>query len=189
MEEVTNIKNIEFRNENNLSTIDIETGQSILDTLVEYKKNNILDLGTGTTTKICVYYKNHYNRKCKITTVDNNERYLKSFKLPKSVNKVICTLYVDDEKSYYIDINDYIKDNYDLIIVDGPVGYMSKLPRTNILNIVYENRLSNNAHIIIHDTNRPGEKLLISQLIGILDNQNKKYEINKFNLHSVIKIY
>lgn len=169
--------------------IDEETAINIIDILNNNDFNNILDLGTGETTKILSHYKKIRNNDTIITTVDNNKEYLESFDLPLVDNKVLCDVEINSDTSYYIELESKIIGVFDFVIVDGPFGWMSKLPRTNILDLLNTDRISNDSYIIIHDSNRNGERLLIDKIKEILDNKNQKYTIDNYNLHSIFKLY
>lgn len=70
---------------------------------------------------------------------------------------------------------------YDFIIVDGPVGGGKNFPRSNILDLIRNNNLSQNFAIIFDDASRPGEKETISHVEEMLSQHHINYSTFKRN--------
>lgn len=184
---IKNINNLKFYSKENVFPIDLQTAQTLESILNTNEINSIVEFGTGASTRIFSYYKSHDNNNCEIISFDNDLEYQKTFEID-NVQLVHVDAEINENESYYINISKYIHNLIDLVFIDGPYGYMSKLPRTNILNLIKENKISDNAYIIIHDSNRQGEINLMIQITSLLLSYHKNFEIIHYNKHSIIKL-
>lgn len=172
---LTDIQHLQFQDSSNRFPIDNNTAEYIVDLLNNNIFNTILDLGSGTTTRILSYYKDNINPNCEIYTVDNSQEWMDKLSDITNINKLIFDNHYSKEETYYIGLNDYCIENnlkFDLIIVDGPFSYGTQLARTNILGLFENNNILSNATIIIHDTNREGEQNLINKIKILTENMS-----------------
>lgn len=146
--------------------------------LSKYGTTNILDLGSGNTTLLFRYYVNNVNKNANLLSVDHDCNY--------ALNDV--AMYEQTLNPIYSRYNGLVDDiarnnkQFDLISVDGPIGWQSKVPRIDVLDIITRGLLSRRFFIFIHDTNRCGEKQLLRLVMYELDRigvKYYKYELSK----------
>ena len=165
--------------------------------LDEIQPKNILELGLGQTTKMTSQYAK-FNNDTKVFVVDDNNEWIDTFsnKLSSTDN---CTLnyvpseifnYKNSENKRYKDLKNHVKDEkFDLIIIDGPNGFIEnkfcKYSRSNIWDLI-ENNVANDFIIIIDDSERAGEMNTINHLEKILQKMNIKfYSMNCSSLNDI----
>ena len=154
--------------------------------LDEIQPKNILELGLGQTTKMTSQYA-EFNHDARVFVVDDNNEWIDTFsnKLSSTDN---CTLnyvpseifnYKNSENKRYKDLKNHVKDEkFDLIIIDGPNGFIGnkfcKYSRSNIWDLI-ENNVAKDFIIIIDDSERAGEMNTINHLEKILQKKNIKF--------------
>lgn len=147
------------------------------------KPDNVLEFGLGQSTKLTLQYLEN-NKSAKALVVDDSQEwidiYRKQFKLPKSLE--LTKLELQDfkynkktlqKKNEYAGLSRVIGDEkFNLVIVDGPIGYDKDYSRTNIVSQV--NSLADDFIVIFDDAERHGEQRTIS----LFKDQLAKYQID-----------
>ncbi|MBE6444181.1 MAG: hypothetical protein E7020_05910 [Alphaproteobacteria bacterium] len=143
------------------------------------KPKSILEFGLGQTTKLTSQYAIYSN--CKLDVCEHDLEWINIYKkqLPDEKNININHLdleYFDYDgvrNDRYANLNTITKDRkFDLIIIDGPIGHKKNFPRSNILEVIENNSLDENFIIIIDDTERKGEQMLIKKIKDMLTEKN-----------------
>ncbi|KZX12187.1 hypothetical protein [Methanobrevibacter curvatus] len=157
--------------------------------LDEMKPKNILELGLGQTTKMTAQYVYNSDEEIKLTVIDSDQSWINNFSKNLTLNRNTNIFQVNMEECQtssgnknfrYENFENLIKkDQFDLIIIDGPIGFNQKYPRTNILNII-ENHLKEEFIIILDDYDRQGEKNTSQKIKDKLNNKNIKYDTKIF---------
>lgn len=154
----------------------------ILDVL---KPKNILELGLGQTTKLTSQYAK-YNKDSNVIAIDDDKVWIDvlSKQIPNSPNFKIKHLNLQNfvykgdvlqQKSEYKDLEKVVKGKkFDLIIVDGPIGWDKEYPRTNVIGLL--NNLTDTWVVIFDDSNRLGESKTTGIFRNELNDKNIKYK-------------
>lgn len=155
--------------------------------LADYKPNRILDLGLGESSKFVSTYLENYLFHSTHVIVEQDEIWLKQFEnrfelcnrssiLHCQLEKVIIK---DFESNSYKDINEKIKEKFDLYIVDGPFG-SDRYSRYDILNFVERFEENEEFIIMLDDTNRLGEQDTLKDIIICLKKKNINYFLGNY---------
>jgi len=157
---------------------------NIFDILKKYPIKNILDLGSGRTT---IFF-NKYCSYANIYSIENDDKYIN-----KDYNIYKVDAVVNEDESYYNNdqLFDIIGDiKFDLISIDGPIGYKVNHPRQNILQIIDNKLLNDEYFIFLHDTDRLGEQWLINKIFEHLKINNYDFDYKFLDIpHGAILIY
>lgn len=161
---------------------------SMLFTLFSILENtnviNILEMGLGQSSKITSQYVNNKNQSAQLTIVEHNKEWIDAFKKNLDITKNIKIINpeiesVDIKNSTNIKYRSFTDNNnppkYDFIIVDGPMGYNQKFPRSNILDLIPQN-LAKNFIIVLDDYERKGEQNTAKLIFKKLKKNNIKYK-------------
>lgn len=173
---INDIPALEFHSENNPYPIDKETGIAIINLLNEKSFNSILDLGSGTTTRIFSYYKLNSNNDCEVYTIESSMPCMRRIVDLDNVNKIRLVTHYSEFESYYIGLTQYVEENklhFDFVSIDGPYSDNVELARKNILKLIQIGAVDENTTILIHDTNRIGEQNLLGKVKELLPNQKE----------------
>ena len=149
------------------------------------KPQNVLEFGLGQTTKLSYQYA-EANPNVKIIAIDDNkdwtEIYKKQITMPKNLN--ITSLALQDFRykgevlqklNEYKGLNRVIgKTKFDLVIVDGPIGYDKEYSRTNIVSL--SDSLAEDFIVIFDDAERIGEQRTINIFKQELAKNNVGFE-------------
>lgn len=169
--------------------------------LDDTQPKNILELGLGQTTKMTSQYAK-FNDDAKVFVVDDNKEWIDTFSNKLSLTDN-CTLnyvpseifnYKNSENKRYKDLNNHVKDEkFDLIVIDGPNGFIEnkfcKYSRSNIWDLI-ENNVAKDFIIIIDDSERAGEMNTINYLEKILQKKNIKfYSMNCSSLSDIYNMF
>tara|TARA_B100000287_G_C20536132_1_gene742818 strand:+ start:354 stop:842 length:489 start_codon:yes stop_codon:yes gene_type:complete len=119
----------------------------------------ILELGSGTGTIELV---KHYN----VFSVEQNKEYVGLE--PKS-NYIYAPLvnYEGRKKWYDVDKLQDLPSDYDLLLIDGPIGSN----RRNFIDHIHLFKHLNHIKIIIDDTNRKWDRWLVDEILKIWTNK------------------
>lgn len=131
------------------------------------KPNIILEFGLGQTTKLtCQYAEANKNKKVIVIDDDTDwvDMYKKQTKVPKNLELITLELQdfryknkVLQRMGEYKDLDKVLgKTQFNLVIVDGPIGYDKEYPRTNVISLV--NNLAKDFVVIFDDAEREGEQ-------------------------------
>lgn len=150
-----------------------------IDLLEKYKPKNICELGCGQSTLI-------FKKYCeinggKLLSIEHDINYVMHDNT-KLLDYTIGDFMGYSNCNYYIGLEKIIKESnklFDFILVDGPIGVNGCLvySRIQAIDFVLYNKISNNCVMLIHDTERVGEKNTIIELEKLLI--DKKYTFEK----------
>lgn len=152
--------------------------------LDEIKPKSILEMGMGQSTKIITEYVK-YNEKngVKHHVVEHDKEWIDFFKMNTKLSEVQNIHLLKNYKRKYngSEVNAY-KDfkkefsnmKFDLISIDGPVGYGQEYSRMDILDILPE-CLNKQFIILLDDCERVGEQRTIEMLEAKLNDNNIKF--------------
>lgn len=127
----------------------------------------VLEFGLGQTTKLSSQYAT-FNKKAKVFVVDDDaewvEVYKKQTKIPTNLELLNVELQDFKHKGHtlqrlgeYSGLNEYTAGvKFNLVIVDGPIGYDKEYPRTNVVSMVDD--LDTEWIVIFDDAERAGEQ-------------------------------
>lgn len=147
------------------------------------KPKNILELGLGQTTKLTSQYVNYY-KDAKLTVLEADETWIENFSKNLELGENIEIKCMDIEKFEYnntenLRFKDFLEvvgdEKYDLIIIDGPQGYIVEngvsrfldYPRSNVWQLI-QNNLAEDFIIIMDDFERQGEQNTMNELKDLL---------------------
>ena len=123
----------------------------------------ILEMGLGQTTHMTTQFAKHFQAKLDIIEDDKDwiDLYKEKMLLAPATRihlvPVITFEYEGRPSEKYDDLSVIVKKNrYNLIVIDGPIGYRSSLSRSNILDLIPQN-LADDFVIIFDDVERPAE--------------------------------
>ena len=189
------IRESEWLDKKNFSLINSAANYSFAYSLYrilnDARPENILELGLGQSTKMTSQYVNHFDKRLHVIEGDQDWIDIFSDNLDITDNidithKDLETIVIEDTFSVrYKDVLDGIEDEkFDLIIIDGPQGYImteegvKKLDysRTNVWELL-ENNLADDFIIIIDDYERYGEKRTMDHVKKVLTSKNIKYHM------------
>lgn len=114
------------------------------------KDSTILELGSGNGTKELVKY-------FKVYSIEHDEKWLNKVKKSNYIHAPLKE-YADEYQWYDIDFLNDLPENYDLLIIDGPIG----LDRINILYFL--DKFKPNVPYIIDDTNREADNVMAIEI-------------------------
>jgi hypothetical protein len=152
---------------------------ALIQTLINSKPQSILELGLGESTKIVTRYAQQ-NPTASHLIIEHDESWVRIFRstpgttVPDNSRIValpLCTRsFLDDEEVIaYEGLSDYIKGNkFDLIIIDGPFGYMAKrYARIDTVELMPD-LLADSFVILFDDFNRKCEQETVAVIRRVL---------------------
>lgn len=154
--------------------------------LNEIKPKNILELGLGQTTKMTSQYVSYF-KNSNLIVIEDNKQWVDIFSNFISLTNNIKLCHVDKEKVSidssdcwkYKNFDSFLdKKLFDFVIIDGPIGYDQKYPRSNIWDLI--NYLNKEFIIIFDDYERIGEQNTCKKLFNLLDLKNIEYNKTVF---------
>ncbi len=143
----------------------------LLSILRDEEINRIMELGVGKSTVLLAQYAEHFKKE--LSLIDDDEYWLQqtskksSYVLP--VYAKLSPITVDNKHiSWYKCLPP--SSNVNLLIIDGPMAYANRIKynRIGALNWIPE-ILGDEFIILIDDTNRAGERLLVKEIVKKLD--------------------
>lgn len=184
------IENSKWLINKNFSLINSDSNYSFMYVLYKIldkvKPKNILEFSLGQTTKMITQYVDS-NKESKLTVIDSNQEWIDIFSnnliLSENVHLAFCDLelfkFESTENYHYKNISNIVEDNkFDLIIINGPQGFLSgaydvliEYPRSDIWDLIDDN-LNEEFIIIMDNYNRSGEKNTIRELKKLLNKKN-----------------
>lgn len=164
--------------------------------LSSVKPDKVLEFGLGQSSKMVHQYAHFYNKQA--ITVEHDKEWVDFFMLGKEgeypVNVKILDLETIEYKgekvlSYKNCKNTFQGEKFDLIIVDGPFGFLTgynKYSRPQIIDLVQGN-INNDFIIIVDDYNREGEKNTVKEIFGYFEKNHityvsREYKSNKSHI-------
>ncbi len=135
--------------------------------LDKIEPRNILEFGLGQTTKLTTQYIVYKSPEAYLNVCEHSLDWIKIYQpeLPKHEHIRINHLeleyfeYRRKKNDKYAGLLELLGDQkFDLIIVDGPVGGGKNLPRSNVVDLICHENLSEDFVIIFDDAGRAGEK-------------------------------
>lgn len=152
--------------------------------LDKMRPQNILEFGLGQSSKLIYQYVDFFKETAAIT-YEHDKKWIDFFKNENSSFYDINIYLAEVEKTHYNqeqtisyknNCNELKGQKFDLILVDGPNG-SEHYSRSQILNIIPDCLLSSFC-IMLHDSERSGEKETIRELLNIMDKHGIKYCTN-----------
>lgn len=149
--------------------------------LNEIKPSNILELGLGQSTIMTTQYVSFF-KDAKLQVIEDNQEWIDYFSNKLNICSNVKINQVDTEKVLidsfeclkYEDFNNLVKnESFDLVIIDGPLGFGQKYPRSNILDLV--DNIAESFVIIIDDYEREGEINTSKKLLNKLSEKGIKF--------------
>lgn len=153
--------------------------QHILNDIIIHRPKNIIEFGSGISTLVISNFIKKNNLNITFYSIDENSEYQKKLGLDSKVVTLIDSpikklnaLSYKKQGSWYDLPSELINSDikFDLIIIDGPKGNLSKLSRYGVLNFL-EGRINEKSILFLDDTNRKDEQFLMKEL-------SKKYRLN-----------
>ena len=159
---------------------------SMINILEDFKPKRICELGSGQSTQIFETYCDKYN--AKLYSIEHDEHY-------KRDSTIVLPL-IDEETS--ININEHIyescnkyngleewlekQDKFDFILIDGPYGYSFResyvYSRIQLLSFVLLNKISDNAYVLYHDSERNNAKTTLKEFEKLLNEYKFTFDKN-----------
>jgi hypothetical protein len=174
----------------------------MIDILEEYKPNSICELGSGQSTKIFEKYCSKFDSKFYSIEHDYNWKYDSSVIFPLIDEETCIKIgeYEYDSCNKYDGFEGWLEkqDKFDLILIDGPYGCGFRLnykySRIQILSFVILNKISDNAIVMYHDSERENAKATLNEFENLLRknrfsfvkeklNENKKRELTIYKIN------
>lgn len=163
--------------------------------LNEIKPKNILEFGLGQTTRLTIQYANYF-KDTTLQVIEDNQNWIDTFLENYNVNNNVsiaqCDLeefeYNNSKNLRYKNLDNIIKNKkFDLIIIDGPRGWLQmspltfqEYPRSNIWDLISKN-LKEDFVIILDDYDRIGEQNTSKITLDLLSDHNKQVYSQEFN--------
>ena len=155
--------------------------------LSDHKPKKILELGLGESSKFVSTYLENYLLDSSYTIIEQDESWKNSFetsyKLSSRSKIVHCLLQEKEIKGFkskvYQGLDEKIKGNFDLYIVDGPHG-SERYSRYDIVYLISKLDEKDQFIIIIDDTERQGEKDTVADIKELLKNKNISYYLGDY---------
>lgn len=152
--------------------------------LDEFEPKNILEFGLGETSKFINCYMNHSLKYTHHDIIEDNLLWVEQYKFEKNER---CKIHVKDLTNIRVrdlgniqifkNLEDVLKPNYDLYIIDGPRG-VKNYSRYDIC-LLAENLFEKSEFIIIFDdAGRKGEQETLEELYKTLTKKNITYHTN-----------
>jgi len=153
--------------------------------------NRIMELGVGKSTVLLTQYAEYFKKE--LSLIDDDEYWLQqvskksSYVLP--VHAKLSPIIVENKRiSWYKCLPPL--SNVNLLIIDGPMAYANRIKynRIGALNWIPE-ILGDEFIILVDDSNRAGERLLVKQILKKLDQNDlavKRREIIGGNSQTII---
>ena len=168
----------EFRNGWSVSP---DFGAILLQNITKYKPKIIVELGSGVSTIISGYglKKNEFGN---IISLDHDKEFLKKTEDEIRIHQIenhakvffaeLIPYKYEGETFVWYDLSNLpLNIRIDMLIIDGPPGYIQPLSRYLALPLLWD-RLSENAVVIVDDSKRKDEEECINRWI-------KKYDLSK----------
>ncbi len=156
---------------------------TLLCVLNQGKPKNILEFGIGQTSKLTSQYAK-YNQNSELQIIEHdlhwidimNQQLCPSQNVQIIQKDMIKTEINGFQNDVYDDLSNVVQNTkYDLIVIDGPYGFNSTYPRTNILSLIPQN-LSEDFVIILDDVERIGEQNTMNLIFEKLRQNNITFE-------------
>ena len=157
---------------------------------------NILEMGLGQTTHLTSQYVAYKNPAAHLTVCEHNTDWINIYKqeLPHIENIVIKHFdleyfeYNSQQNDKYAGLLEFAQQQkFDLVIVDGPIGYGKSLPRSNVLDLINNNNLAADFVIVFDDAERIGEQTTIAHTEALL--RSKSLNFASFARNGIKKQY
>lgn len=182
------VNNCEWIKKKDFVPVNSAANCSLLLTLfsvLEYMNpQNILELGMGQTSKLTTQYVNNKNADARLHIVEHDEKWLNYFSKQLNLASNVF-IYKQDLTSFFYNgsestkydglLNVISEEKFDLIIVDGPIGYKQLYPRTNVLELI-PNNIADDFVVLLDDVQRIGEKNTLSLFLKKLKEFNILYD-------------
>ena len=158
--------------------IDSNLGKFLIDYIIEHKPQNILEIGSGTSTVLISKLMSKLEYTHNHLVVDHEEKYLRKTSEILTLNSINThtkllwlplerKTILGEEYLYYRNLEEEIGDIcLDFVIIDGPPESTGNLARFPALPLLHE-KLSKNAVLILDDYCREQEKAIVSKWLSL----------------------
>ena len=155
--------------------------------LNDHRPTNIIEFGLGESTKMISTYLKNELLESKHLVVEQNQDWLNHFssrfKLTENTEVKIhpqkTIVQKEREINVYSDLDAYYKNDYDLFVIDGPIGSKTK-SRIDILEFVKHANSASQFIIIMDDCHRKGEFNTFVNIGKALKDKGIEYASNTF---------
>jgi predicted O-methyltransferase YrrM len=151
---------------------------NITNDIVINNKKSILEFGAGISTIIIARLIKLNSLDSTIVTIDESAEWIlivKKLLKDEGLENVVTFIHAPTVKSIEMDrsfeyegsivTKELAIKKFDLVLIDGPIGWSSKKRYSRVSNIKYFiNNLEDNFTIFVDDANRKGERYLVQQL-------------------------
>lgn len=156
--------------------------------LDKVQPKNILEFGLGQTTKVTTQYIVNKNPKAYLNVCEHNREWIERYggEIEKHEHIKINHVKLEyfeykgkrNDRYAHEDMEKITKgEEFDLIIIDGPIGGGKNLPRSNIIDIIKREHLGKDFIIIFDDSERNGEKETIKETKAALEEKKITYMV------------
>ncbi|WP_158531211.1 class I SAM-dependent methyltransferase [Algoriphagus chordae] len=139
--------------------------QHILNDIIVYKPNSILEFGSGLSTQIISSFIQKNQLKTQLYSIDEDQQWQESLGITNPLVTLLSFPLISNSPYswnkvgiwYDIPVNhDLQKLHFDMILVDAPKGNICKNSRYGFIPFL-QNRLGTNSIVFLDDSNRPDE--------------------------------
>lgn len=163
--------------------------------LKDYKPKSVLEFGLGESTKFVTSYIENYLTNTRHVVLEHDEkwksRFLENNKISSNTTINTIPLVKQEVNGYevnmYEKINEFVKDKFDLYIIDGPFG-SSKFSRYDIVLLAKKFNVNDEFIIILDDYHREGEKDTMKALLSIFNNKNIEVSLGVYSGNKSVAI-
>ena len=156
---------------------------SLFKILEDIEPINILEFGLGQTSKVTTQYVINREPNANLIIIEHDDNWISTFSKKLTLNEKIqiCQKNIINSEinniaiDKYDNLDDIISNKkFDLIVIDGPLGYDRTYPRTNVLDIIPKN-LAQEFVILLDDAERLGEQNTAKLIFNKLEEHNIEY--------------
>ena len=150
---------------------------NMIDILEEIKPKRICELGSGQSTNIFETYCDKYNAKLYSIEHDENYKRKNTILLPFIDEETFINIkgHIYNSCNKYDNFEEWLEqqDKFDFVLIDGPIGWdfreLYKYSRIQVLSFLFLNKISDNAYVLYHDSERNNAKTTLNEFERLLN--------------------